>query len=273
MAVITISRQYFSEGHEICKKIAEKTGFKLYDRAAVFQKMIELGCNKEKIKCFDEIKPGLLPSLSKYNDEYLYYLKTAVLSVAREDNCVIEGRGAYIILKDIPNHVSARIFELREKRVENEMKERNVSEKRAKRIVKKADMHQFGFIKHFLHTNVFYPVEQNLIINSGLSDVDSIADSIIAFAKTYVTEEKEKEGKKKLEKLMIGQEIVNMLRFIYFVDIDSMRCEVKGDSIYLDGVASTKGIVDYALKVIKCEFPEFKIVNHIMVVQAGMNLR
>lgn len=273
MAVITISRQYFSEGHEICKRIAEKTGYKLYDRAAVFQKMIELGCNENKIKYFDEIKPGILPSLSKYNDEYLYYLRTAVLSIANEDNCVIEGRGAYIILKDIPNHVSARIFELREKRVKNVMKERNVDEKRAMKILKKADMHQFGFIKHFMHANVFYPMEQNLIINSGLSDVESVADSIIAFAKTYITEEKEKEGKERLEKLLIGQEIVNLLRFIYSVDIDSMKCEVKGGTIYLDGVASTKGIVDYAVKVIKCEFPECKVVSNIRVVQAGMNLR
>ena len=52
-----------------------------------------------------------------------------------------------------------------------------------------------------------------------------------------------------------------------------MKCEVKGDTICLDGVASTKGIVDYAVKVIKCEFPEFKVVSNIRVVQAGMNLR
>ena len=124
-----------------------------------------------------------------------------------------------------------------------------------------------------MHANVFYPMEQNLIINSGLSDVESIADSIIAFAKTYITEEKEKEGREKLAKLLIGQEIVNLLRFLYSVDIDSMKCEVKGDTICLDGVASTKGIVDYAVKVIKCEFPEFKVVSNIRVVQAGMNLR
>lgn len=273
MAVITISRQHYTNGHEICKKIADKTGYKLYDRAAVFQKMLELGCSEEKVKAFDEIKPGLLPSLSKYNDEYLYYLKTAVLSIAAENNCVIEGRGAYAILQNIPNHVCARIYELRKDRAKIAAKECNVDEKKAIKLVKKADNSQFGFIKYYFGMNILYPVEFNLIFNSGNSDSDSISDAIIAFTKTYVNEEKEKAGKEKLSELLIGQQIVNLLRFIYSVDIDSMRAEVKDGTVYLDGVASTKGVVDYAVKVINCELPEYKVVSNIRVVQAGMNLR
>lgn len=273
MAVITISRQHFSTGHEICKKIAEKCGYKLYDRAAIFQKMLDLGCSEEKIKAFDEIKPGILPSLSQYNDEYLYYLKTAVLTAASENNCVIEGRGAYVILKDIPNHISARIFEMRKERVKIAMKEKNADAKKALRLVKKADNEQFGFIKHYFKANILFPVDFNLIINAGIADSDSIAESIVAFAKSYITEEKEKAGEAELSKLLIGQQIVNLLRFIYSVDIDSMRAEVKGDTVYLDGIASTKGIVDYAVKVINCELPEYKVVSNIRVVQAGMNLR
>lgn len=273
MAIISISRQHFTNGHEICKKIAEKSGYKLYDRAAVFQKMLELGCSEEKVKRFDEIKPGLLPSLSKYNDEYLYYLKTAVLSIASEDNCVIEGRGAYMILKDIPNHVSVRLFELRKERVKIAMKELGLPEKKSMKAVKKADNAQFGFLKYYFGANILFPLEFNLLINTENSDVDSIADAIIAFTKSYVTEEKEKKGKEKLSELLIGQQVVNLLRFIYSVDIDSMRATVEGKTLYLDGVASTKGIVDYAVKVINCELPEFKVVNRVNVVQAGMNLR
>lgn len=273
MAVITVSRQHFTNGHDICKKVAEKNGYKLYDRSAVFQRMLELGCSEEKVKAFDEIKPGLLPSLSKYNDEYLYYLKTAVLSIADEDNCVIEGRGAYAILKDIPNHISVRIYALRKQRSEIAAKENNVSLKKAIRLVKKADNEQFGFIKYYFGMNILYPVEFNLIFNSGNSDVNSVADAIIAFTNSYVTEEKEKAGKEKLSELLIGQQIVNLLRFIYSVDIDSMRAEVKDGTVYLDCVASTKGIVDYAIKIINCELPEYKVVSNIRIVQAGMNLR
>lgn len=273
MAIISISRQHFSNGDEICRKVAEKVGYKLYDRAAVFQKMIELGCSEEKIKSFDEIKPGLLPSLSKYNDEYLYYLKTAVLSIAAEDNCVIEGRGAYAILQGIPNHVSARIYELRKIRAQIAMKEKNVGEKKAVKLVKKSDNEQFGFIKYYFGKNIMFPVEFNLLFNSGNSAPDAIAEAIVAFTKSYATDEREKAGKEKLSELLIGQQIVNLLRFIYSVDIDSMRAELKNGTVYLDGVAATKGIVDYAVKVINCELPEYKVVSNIRVVQAGMNLR
>lgn len=273
MAIITISRQHFTNGHDICKKIAEKTGYRLYDRSAVFQKMLELGCSEEKVKAFDEIKPGLLPSLSKYNDEYLYYLKTAVFSIAAENNCIIEGRGAYAILQGLSNHVSSRIYELRKTRIKNAAEQENVNEKTAKKLVKRADHEQFGFIRYYFGKNILYPTEFNLIFNTENSTSDAVAESIIAFTKSYVTEEKEKQGAKKLSEALIGQQIVNLLRFIYSVDIDSMRAELKNGTVYLEGVASTRGIVDYALKIINCELPEYKVVSNIRVVQAGMNSR
>lgn len=273
MAIITISRQYFSTGHEICKKIAEKSGYKLYDRKAIFHKMLELGCPKERIRTFDETKPGFITSLSKYNDEYLYYLKTAVLSIVKDENCVIEGRGAYIILKDLPNMVSIRIFELRKDRIKIAMAEKNVDKKKAAALVKKSDREQFGFIKYYFKKNILFPIEFNMIVNAGNSDPDSIAEAAVAFTKSYVNEEKEKAGKDKLSELLIGQEVVNLLRFIYSVDIDSMRAEIEGKTLYLYGVASTKGIVDYALKVLNCELPEFRVVSNVKIVQAGMNLR
>lgn len=271
MAVITISRQHYSEGHDICKRLAELTGYTLYDKETMFRKIVELGCPEKVVKSFEDIRPNFLFSLSKFNDEYIYYLKTAVYSIAEEGNCIIEGRGAYHILKGISNHVSARIVDNKENRIQRAMQEHGVNEKKAGRLVRKSDKEQFGYLTYYFKTTGLTPAEFNLIINSGISDVNSGANAIKGFTEAFVNEERESEGKKVLSELLIGQRIVNMLRFIYFINIDYMRAEVKDKVITLYGISSTKGIVDNALDILKYELSDYEIHSRIRVVQGGLN--
>ena len=65
----------------------------------------------DKLKKYDERKPGFFASLVKDRDEYLDYLQTAVLDAASEGDCILIGRGSFAILEDLPNLVSfPRLF-------------------------------------------------------------------------------------------------------------------------------------------------------------------
>ncbi|MBQ0050774.1 MAG: cytidylate kinase-like family protein [Treponema sp.] len=273
MAVITISRQYFSGGDEIAQMVAEKLGYKLYDRNAVYKKIIELGCPEEKIKNYDEVRPGIFSALSKYNDEYLYYLKTAILTIAEEGNCVIEGRGACFILEGIENHVSVRVFEDAEDRIRKLAEKDGISLQTAARKIIRSDKKQYNFIKYYFDADIRQAREQNLLLNTSISDVTSCAQAIIGFTKAVATSEREHKGDEVLGELLLGQKIINMLRFVYFIDIDSMKAEVEDKKITLQGIASTKGIVDNAIKILNCEFSDYDVVSKIRIVQGGMGER
>ncbi|MBP5577434.1 MAG: cytidylate kinase-like family protein, partial [Treponema sp.] len=108
MAVITISRQVAALGDEIASDLAKKIGYTFIDRKQIEKRIVELGFPKEKMEKYDERKPGFFASLAKDRDEYLNYLQYAVLEAASSGNCILIGRGAFIILDELPNLVAMR---------------------------------------------------------------------------------------------------------------------------------------------------------------------
>ena len=123
MGVIAISRQVAALGDEIAAEVAEKLGYKFINRQELEKRIVTLGFPAGKLKKYDEKKPGFFASLVKDRDEYLHYLQTAVLEAAEEGNCILIGRGAFIILESLPNLVSLRFVAKDEIRMQRLQKE------------------------------------------------------------------------------------------------------------------------------------------------------
>ena len=82
MAIIAISRQVAALGDEISASLAQKTGYRFINRQEIEKRIVDLGFPEDKLKKYDEKKPGFFASLVKDRDEYLNYLQTAVLEAA-----------------------------------------------------------------------------------------------------------------------------------------------------------------------------------------------
>ena len=270
MAIITVSRQFGSKGDDICEALAKKLGYKLVDRKTLRKKIMMLGCPEEMMKKFDGLKPGFFASFSKYKDEYLYYLRTAMIAEASSGNCVVVGRGSFLILKDIENCVSVRILEERKSRAERVAKLYETSENEAMRVVRKADWHQLGFHSSYFGAKLMDFFLYDLTINTGKSDIDSAVNSIAEYVKTQVTPEKEKIGQNQMDVLALSQNIVNMLIFTYSVEVDNLRAEVDGKNVVLTGVTSYSASVERILSILSLEIPEYTVVSKINVVQDSM---
>ena len=63
MAIITISRQVAALGDEIAAAAAQMLGYKFFDRQSIEKKIVQLGFSPEKLKKYDEKKPGFFASL------------------------------------------------------------------------------------------------------------------------------------------------------------------------------------------------------------------
>ena len=123
MAVIAISRQVAALGDEIASALADKLGYVFIDRKEIEKRIVNLGFPEDKLKKYDERKPGFFASLAKDRDEYLDYVQTAILEAASQNNCILIGRGAFAILEDVPNVISVRFIapnEIRKQRLMNE---------------------------------------------------------------------------------------------------------------------------------------------------------
>jgi len=219
MAVIAISRQVAALGDEVAQELARQTGYKFLDRKYIEKRIIELGFPEDKMKKYDERKPGFFASLAKNRDEYLDYLQTAVLESASEGNCILIGRGAFIILESVPNLISVRFVAKTDVRVKRLMNEFNWNEKQALQRIEESDTNRLGFHKSFFNLVNEDPSHFHLTINTGILDVEKSAYVIDSLRKALITPDIEKKGAEKLSALYEAQKLVNTLIFDYKLNI------------------------------------------------------
>lgn len=267
MAVITISRQVAALGDEISCVLAKKLGYKFIDRKFIEQKIIDLGFSAEKLKKYDERKPGFFAALAKDRDEYLNYLQTAIFEAAIEGDCVLIGRGAFIILEDVPNRFAVRLVASNQVRLERLMKEFSWNEKQAQQRIDESDSNRLGFHKSFFNLVNEDPAHYHMTLNTALIDIDAAADCIVCALKKAVTPEKEKQGGKKLEELLSAQRIVNSLIFEYKIPVNFLHAVIDGDVLSLHGVADSAAVAEQAVSAAAKMIPEKKVKSCISIVQ------
>ncbi len=110
MGIITISREFGSGGRELGIKLAEKLGYKFYDKELIALVSKEGGKTENYIE-------NVLSKINDYaytpRNSFTFYTKEqknltdelimerkVIGEIAKKGNCVIVGRGADIILKD-----------------------------------------------------------------------------------------------------------------------------------------------------------------------------
>lgn len=267
MAIITISRQVAALGDETASILAKKLGYKFVSKKELETKIVDLGFSEEKLKKYDERKPGFFASLVKDRDEYLDYLQTAVLDLASQGDCILIGRGAFAILDNLPNLLSFRLVADQKIRLQRLQKEFDWSEKQAQQRIDESDTNRKGFHKSFFNIEIDDPSNYMLVLNTGLLSDESTATIMEAIVKNYITPEKEEEGKKKLDQLLKCQHLVNKLVFEYKINIEFLHAVMEGDTITLQGVSDSSVLVERAIKIASVEFPDYKIKSSISVIQ------
>ncbi len=267
MAIISISRQVASLGDEIASAVAKNLGYRFVTRHDIEKRIVELGFSKAKLEKYDERKPGFFASLAKDRDEYLNYLQTAVLEAASQNNCILIGRAAFVILDKVQNLLSVRLVANEEVRVGRLMKEFSWNEKQAKKRINESDTNRAGFFKSFFNYENDSADLYHAVFNTGSLDMETVARSLETMVADFTTIEKEDAGMSRIEDLLIAQRIVNMLIFDYGLAISFLHAAVDGKKMVLHGVADSAAMAEHAVTIAQSELPSYRVESAISVVQ------
>lgn len=269
MAIIAISRQVAALGDEIAAAVAKKLGYTFITRKQIEDRIVELGFPKEKLQKYDEIKPGFFASLAKGRDEYLNYLQYAVLEAASKGNCILIGRGSFVILEDVPNLISLRFVAKESVRVKRLEKEFNWTEKQAMARINESAANRKGFHKSFFNVDNEDASHYMLTINTGILEQEEVVKQIVNFVKYFADPEKEALGKKRIENMLKAQDLTNKLLFEYKLNINFLRAIIddEGTSITLQGVADSQAVVDRAVTLAAKILPSCTIKSAVNIVQ------
>ena len=188
--IITISREFGSGGRTIGKLTAQKLGIPCYDNELIQKIAAESGFDEHYIKEAGEYASGGLFSAAlstraygTNNADYLWEIQYKIITqLAEKESCVIVGRCADYILRDVADCLRVFIhadLEYRAKRIVEEYGEREASPEQRLR-----DKDKRRAAYHRFYTDMKWGHAQNydLTLNSGTLGIERCAEII---AKLY----------------------------------------------------------------------------------------
>ena len=196
--VITISRQYGSGGREIGAKLAAQLGIPFYDnelitRAAKESGFAEAAFENAESKASNSLLYSIAMGMNSYGnqelgfshlslDDRIYLAQSDVIrKVAAEGPCVIVGRCADYILKDLENAVHIFIHANMDFRLERAIRIDNLSPNKAEEAILKIDKRRANYYNYHSTERWGRADKYHLSIDSSFLGIDGSVDCIRAF--------------------------------------------------------------------------------------------
>ncbi len=248
MAIITISRQMGSFGTKIAKSLQDKTGYSFLDKELLEKELVnKYSIPEDQAKRYDEKKPSFWDMFSSDKDRFIYFLKSTMYELARQDNSIVMGRGGHVLFADIPGTLHIKIvapYELRIKRVKEEFK---YNDQLAEQAIKHSDHDRAGFHKYFFHINWDDSQLYDLTINTEHFTVYAAVKLIEDACHSASILEHQIEGDKKLADLCLSQKVYT--RIVYAEKMPVYLLKVLTE----DGVVTLQGSITTDKDVYRCE--------------------
>ena len=139
MPVITISRGSYSRGKKVAEKVASELGYECISRDILLEASEEFNIPEIKLVRALHDSPSVLERYTHGRDRYVSYIRKALLQHISKDNVVYHGLAGHYFLPNFPNVLKIRIISDIEERVKEEVMRENISEEKARYILKKDD--------------------------------------------------------------------------------------------------------------------------------------
>ena len=199
--IITIGRQFGSNGRMIGEKIAEIMGVKCYDKQLIKEAAKQSGLWEDFLDNMDE-KPTGSFLYSVVMDPYSYmsfdnnsnygmnlnqkaFMATyeTIKSIAERESCVIIGRCSNYVLREYENVLSAFIYAPMEVRIDTVMKRFNLNEKPARDQIAKEDKARASYFNYYTSYKWGKNESYDLLIDSSLLGPDGTAELLYEVSK------------------------------------------------------------------------------------------
>ena len=198
--IITIGREYGSGGREIGELVAKKLGIPFYDKEILTRAAQESGLCEEVMEHHDEKASlgGILMSSGSHianahvglqmplNQRVFLAQFETINRIAAEGDCVIVGRCADYVLKDLPNVTHVFLYASLERRIERIMRVENVSRDTARELIRKTDKQRKNYYNFFADGNWGLRSNYDLMVRTDFHKPEDVANAIISFARETV---------------------------------------------------------------------------------------
>ncbi|HJC16009.1 MAG TPA: cytidylate kinase-like family protein [Candidatus Fusicatenibacter intestinigallinarum] len=189
MGVITIGRQYGSNGRRIARALADRMGVHFYDKELIrlasersdipyeeLQKVDEQRANPWRYPVDEKIQMENRFRFYPMNDMLFDTEKKIIEELAAREDCVIVGRCANRILKGMDSCVSVFVYAPMEVRVQTIMKRAAINAKEARSLIRRIDKQREYYYNYFTDGTWDDMDEYDFCLDSSRVSVEQAAE-------------------------------------------------------------------------------------------------
>ncbi len=168
MAVVTISREIYSEGSLIGEGVAEALGYHFVAKEGIEKVFLEHGLVE-----FKRVYDSAAGFWSRYDDmrtTTIEFLKQVIMALASHGNMVIAGRGAFAVLSGFGDVLNVRVQAPFHVRVQRAMEKEKIQEAhKAEAFLRASDRARDTFVECFYNVRAEDTASSafDLVINTG----------------------------------------------------------------------------------------------------------
>ena len=200
--IITISREAYCGGDEFAQKLADKLGYKLYNREIIAMASEKSGIHEDHFE-FAEKKPtnsvlysivmGMYSSRGAYvklddvfTDDKIYKVQAEIIrDMAKEGNCIFVGRCSDYILRNRKNCINIFLRGNEQDRVDAAVKAEGITEAEAKKLVSRADKKRRSYYNYYTNREWGHISNYDISLNLSKLDEDGAIEVVLGYIKNH----------------------------------------------------------------------------------------
>ena len=178
--IITIGREYGSGGRFIGQLVAKELGIDFYDNELITEACKSSGLSPAIFETFDEKTDGFFSAAGMYSYDMSLSQKVflaqveAIKRIAENGSCVIVGRCADFVLKDMENVCSIFICAPMKDKVERAVQFYGLKPEKAESQIVKKDKKRKGYYNFYTDLDWGKASNYDLCINSKIGIENSV---------------------------------------------------------------------------------------------------
>jgi cytidylate kinase len=251
MAIITISRGSYSRGKEIAEKVAAKLSYSLLSRDILLQASEEFNIPEIRLVRALHDAPSVLERFTHGKERYVSFIQQALLEQVQGDDLVYHGLAGHFFLRGVGHVLKVRIIAGMDDRVRLEMSREGITEKEARRILKKDDDERRHWALSLYGIDTLDSSLYDLVINVCDMEVDCAVEIICNTASSSPCFETTAASQATLRNLLLAARVrsavicewpgvrVSAADGVVFIDVEAPLAQENKVREQITGVAST----------------------------------
>jgi cytidylate kinase len=179
MAIIIISRGSYTWGREVAEKVAQQLDYDCISREGLLESSKKFNIPEINLhRALEETSSIFERFMRERKEEYLFFLKMAILKNVHQNNVVGHGYSGHLLIKDIPHVLSVRINVALEDRIKLAMEREGMSEGEAFRFINKLDDQRRKWGRKIFGVDIWDSSLYDLVLQINKITTDDAVDII-----------------------------------------------------------------------------------------------